>query len=132
MAQYRLLNKLVQVTIFTYSLPFHNSMFQTALFATIFRFMYRLILSEQNFGALHAQKTFQLDKTHLPHTTPSRKKNTSNNKNSRVKMATNRARSSFGIMFVWLVGFLMSSSATRLYPGRTLRLTSENFTCCHT
>ena len=31
-----------------------------------------------------------------------------------------------------LVGFLMSSSATRLSHGRVPRLKSDNFTCCHT
>ena len=33
---------------------------------------------------------------------------------------------------VWLVGFLTSSSATRLFHRRVPRLTSDNFTCCHT
>ena len=33
---------------------------------------------------------------------------------------------------VCLVGFLTSSSTTRLYLGRAPRLTSDNFTCCHT
>ena len=32
-------------------------------------------------------------------------------------------------LFVWLVGFLMSSSTTRLYRGRVPELTSDNFTC---
>ena len=36
------------------------------------------------------------------------------------------------IFFVCLVGFLTSSSTTRLYRGRVPRLTSDNFTCCHT
>ena len=39
------------------------------------------------------------------------------------------------ILFVSLVGFLTSSSTTRLYCGRVPRLTSDisdNFTCCHT
>ena len=31
-----------------------------------------------------------------------------------------------------LFGFLTSSSTTRLYRGRVPRLTSHNFTCCHT
>ena len=31
-----------------------------------------------------------------------------------------------------LFGFLMSSSATRLYRGRVPRLKSDNFKCCHT
>ena len=31
-----------------------------------------------------------------------------------------------------MFGFLTSSSATRLYRGRVPRLTSDNFTCCHT
>ena len=35
-------------------------------------------------------------------------------------------------MFVCLVGFLMSSPATRLYSGRVQRPASDNFTCCHT
>ena len=35
-------------------------------------------------------------------------------------------------LFVYLVGFLKSSSPTRLYRGRVPRLTSDNFTCCHT
>ena len=35
-------------------------------------------------------------------------------------------------LFVWLVGFLTSSSTTRLYRGRVSRLKSDNFTCCHT
>ena len=30
-------------------------------------------------------------------------------------------------LFVWLVGFLTSSSTTRLYRGRVPRLTSDNF-----
>ena len=34
--------------------------------------------------------------------------------------------------FVWLIGFLTSSSATRLYRGRVPRLTSDNFKCSHT
>ena len=34
--------------------------------------------------------------------------------------------------FVWLVGFLTSSPASRLYRGRVPRLTSDNFMCCHT
>ena len=38
-----------------------------------------------------------------------------------------RARS-----IVCLVGFLTPSSSTRLYHGRIPRLTSDNFTCCHT
>ena len=32
----------------------------------------------------------------------------------------------------WFVGFLTSSSTTRLYRGRVPRLPSVNFTCCHT
>ena len=35
-------------------------------------------------------------------------------------------------LFVWLVGFLTSSLTTRLYRGQVPRLTSDNFTCCHT
>ena len=35
-------------------------------------------------------------------------------------------------LFVWLVGFLNSSSTTMLYRGWVPRLTSDNFTCCHT
>ena len=35
-------------------------------------------------------------------------------------------------LFGWLVGFLMSSSTIRLYRGRVPRLTSDNFTRCHT
>ena len=35
-------------------------------------------------------------------------------------------------VFVWLVGFLTSSPTTRLYRGRVPRLTTDNFTCCHT
>ena len=35
-------------------------------------------------------------------------------------------------LFVWLVGFLASSSTTSLYRGRVPRLASDNFTCCHT
>ena len=31
-----------------------------------------------------------------------------------------------------LFGFLTSSSTTRLYSGRVPKLTSDNFTCCHT
>ena len=31
-----------------------------------------------------------------------------------------------------LVGFLTSSSATSVYHGRVPRLTSDNFSCCHT
>ena len=31
----------------------------------------------------------------------------------------------------WLVGFVTSSSTTRLYRGRVPRLTSDNFTCFH-
>ena len=31
-----------------------------------------------------------------------------------------------------LVGFLTSSSTTRLYRGRVPKLTSDNCTCCHT
>ena len=31
-----------------------------------------------------------------------------------------------------LVGFLTSSSTTRLYRGRVPRLTSDNITCCRT
>ena len=38
----------------------------------------------------------------------------------------------FVCLFVWLVGFLTSSSTTRLYHGRGPRLTSDNFMCCHT
>ena len=34
-------------------------------------------------------------------------------------------------LFVWLVGFLTSSSATRLYRKWVPRLTSDNFMCCH-
>ena len=34
--------------------------------------------------------------------------------------------------FVCLVGFLTSSSTTRLYRGRVPKLASDNFTCCHT
>ena len=34
-------------------------------------------------------------------------------------------------LFVWLVGFLTSSSTTRLYRERVPRQ-SPNFTCCHT
>ena len=34
----------------------------------------------------------------------------------------------FVCLFGWLVGFLTSSSTTRLYRGRVLRLTSDNFT----
>ena len=37
-----------------------------------------------------------------------------------------------GDLFVWLVGFFTSSSATRLYDGWVSRLTSHNFTYCHT
>ena len=36
------------------------------------------------------------------------------------------------IEFVWLVGFLTSSSTTRLSRGPVPRLTSDNFTCRHT
>ena len=36
------------------------------------------------------------------------------------------------MLFVCLVGFSTSSSTTRLYRGRAPRLTSANFTCCHT
>ena len=32
----------------------------------------------------------------------------------------------------FLFGFLTSSSTTRVYRGRVQRLTSDNFTCCHT
>ena len=35
-------------------------------------------------------------------------------------------------IFVHLFGYLMSSSATRLYCGGVQRLTSDNFTCCPT
>ena len=35
-------------------------------------------------------------------------------------------------LFVGLGGFLTSSSATRLSRGQVQRLTSDNFTCCHT
>ena len=35
-------------------------------------------------------------------------------------------------LFVCLFAFLTSSSTTRLYRGRVPRLTSDNFTCCHT
>ena len=35
-------------------------------------------------------------------------------------------------LFVCLFGFFTSSSATSLYRGRVPRLTSDNFTCCHT
>ena len=35
-------------------------------------------------------------------------------------------------LFVWLFGFLTSLSTTRRYRGRVPRLTSDNFTCCHT
>ena len=35
-------------------------------------------------------------------------------------------------LFVWLVGFLTSSSATRLYRGRAPRLKPDNCTCCYT
>ena len=35
-------------------------------------------------------------------------------------------------MFVWLVGFLTSSSTIRLYRGRVPRLASDIFTCYHT
>ena len=35
-------------------------------------------------------------------------------------------------LFGWLVGFLTSSSATRLSRRRVPRLTSENCTCCQT
>ena len=38
----------------------------------------------------------------------------------------------FVCLFGWLVGFLTSSSTTRLYRGQVPRLTSDNFTCCHT
>ena len=38
----------------------------------------------------------------------------------------------FGIIFAWLVGFFTSWSATRLFRERVPRLTSDNFTCCHT
>ena len=34
--------------------------------------------------------------------------------------------------FGWLVGFLTSSSTTRLYRGRVPRLMSNNCTCCYT
>ena len=34
--------------------------------------------------------------------------------------------------FVRLFGFLMSSSETKLYRRQVRRLTSDNFTCCHT
>ena len=40
--------------------------------------------------------------------------------------------SSLSQLFVCLFGFLTSSSSTRLYRGRVPRLTSDNFTCCHT
>ena len=36
------------------------------------------------------------------------------------------------ICFVCLFGFLTSSSTYRPYRGRVPRLTSDNFTCCHT
>ena len=36
------------------------------------------------------------------------------------------------IGFLCLVGFLTSSSASRLSRGRALRLTCHKFTCCHT
>ena len=35
-------------------------------------------------------------------------------------------------LFICLFGLLTSPSATRLYRGRVQRLTSGNFTCCHT
>ena len=35
-------------------------------------------------------------------------------------------------LFGWLVGFLTSSSANRLYRGRVPRLTFDNFTRCYT
>ena len=35
-------------------------------------------------------------------------------------------------LFVWLVGFLTSSSTTRLSCIRVPRLTSDNFMCCYT
>ena len=35
-------------------------------------------------------------------------------------------------LFVCLFGLITSSSTTRLYRGRVPRLTSSNFTCCHT
>ena len=35
-------------------------------------------------------------------------------------------------LFVWLIGFLMSSSANRLSCGRIPRLTFHNFKCCPT
>ena len=34
--------------------------------------------------------------------------------------------------FVWLVGYLTSSSASRVSRGRVPRLAFDNFTCCHT
>ena len=43
-----------------------------------------------------------------------------------------RRHHSFVCLFGWLVGFLTSLSATRLYRRRVPRLTPDNFTCCHT
>ena len=37
-----------------------------------------------------------------------------------------------GWLVGWLVGFVTTSSTPRLYCGRVLRLTSDNFTSCHT
>ena len=36
------------------------------------------------------------------------------------------------VLYVYLVGFLTSSSATRLSRQRVPRLTFNNFKCCHT
>ena len=50
----------------------------------------------------------------------------------RTELLDNVEKLQHVIRFVCLVGFLTSSSASRLYRGRVPRLTSDNFTCCHT
>ena len=35
-------------------------------------------------------------------------------------------------LFVWLVGFITSSSTAKLYRELAPRLTSDNYKCCHT
>ena len=55
----------------------------------------------------------------------------------RVSMTLHQSLYKYGMIlhlsiFVCLVGFLTVLSTTRLHRGRDPRLTSDNFTCCHT
>ena len=50
----------------------------------------------------------------------------------RLQGGTHQNLSIAMLLLVCLVGFLTSSTTTKLYRGRVPRLTSDNFTCCHT